>query len=428
MSDPTTAAPAVAPDRRKPALLAVTAAALLAAAGYGTWWALTQRHFEHTDNAYVHAPLVQVTAQQGGTVLAVLVDDTDTVAAGAPLVKLDPADARLALERAESTLARTVREVRTMYATNAAHEATVRLREAEVARVQTDLARAADDLRRRLPLRASGAVSGEELQHAEAAVAAARSALAGAESALAAAREQAASHRALTDGTPVERHPGVEQAAAAVREAWLALQRTELTAPVAGQVARRNVQPGQRIAAGTALMTLVPLEQLWVEANFKEPQLRRMRVGQPATLHADVYGQRFAFRGRVAGFGAGTGAAFALLPAQNATGNWVKVVQRLPVRIELDRAALAERPLRVGLSMEVEVDVADGSGAPLAATAAVRPGPRAALPETTTAEADALVRRIIAAHLGPAPASPRRGAAPLATVSPREGAVSAPMR
>ena len=394
-------APAIAASRRKPALLAVAALTLLVAGAYGAYWALALRQHESTDNAYVQAPVVQITPQVSGTVLAVLADDTDVVKQGTPLVKLDPSDARLALERAEAQLAQTVREVRTLYVNNAALAASVRAREAEAARLEAEVARAADDVARRRPLMASGAVGGEEMKHAETALASARSALAGAQSALAAAREQAASNRALTEGTAVEKHPNVQRAAAAVREAWLALQRTELPAPVSGQVAKRTVQVGQRVAAGTPLMTVIPLEQVWVEANFKEVQLRQMRIGQPVKLKADLYGSKVEYDGRIAGLGAGTGAAFALLPAQNATGNWIKVVQRVPVRVELDAKQLAEHPLRVGLSMEANVDVSKQEGAPLLASAVSRPSATQVL-DAPGEEADKIVRGIIAANLGKA--------------------------
>ncbi len=400
MSDPIPSpAPAVPAARRKPALIAVAAATLLAGAAYGAWWALVLRHHEATDNAYVQAPVVQITPQVGGTVLAVLADDTDVVKAGAPLVRLDPSDAKLALERAEAQLAQTVREVRTLYANNGTLAATIRQREADVLRAQSEVARANDDVMRRRPLAQSGAVGGEEMKHAEATLASAQSALAAAQGALAAAREQAASNQALTEGTRVETHPNVERAAAAVREAWLALQRTELPAPLDGQVAKRSVQVGQRVAAGTPLMTVIPLDQVWVEANFKEVQLRRMRIGQPVKLTADLYGSKVEYDGRIAGLGAGTGAAFALLPAQNATGNWIKVVQRVPVRVELDAKQLAAHPLRVGLSMEATVDVGDDGGAPLLGQAVSRSQVTTAF-EPSAAEADRIVQQIIAGNLG----------------------------
>ena len=395
-------APAVPAHKRKPALLAVAGITLALGLAYGGYWALYQRHFEATDNAYVQAPVVQITPQVGGTVLAVLADDTDAVKAGQALVRLDPADAKLALERAEAQLAQTVREVRTLYANNATFNATIRLREAEVARMQSDVSRAADDVNRRKPLLASGAVGGEEMKHAETSLASAKSAVAGALSALSAAQEQAASNRVLTEGTSVEKHPNVERAAAAVREAFLALQRTEVLAPVTGQVARRTVQVGQRIAAGTPLMSVVPLEQVWVEANFKEVQLRQMRIGQPVKLTADLYGSKIEYSGRVAGVGAGTGAAFALLPAQNATGNWIKVVQRVPVRVELDAKELAQHPLRIGLSMEATVDIAPQTGAPVLGAATPRASSKTEVFEVQSAEADRRVKAIIASNLGKA--------------------------
>jgi membrane fusion protein (multidrug efflux system) len=394
-------APAVSASKRKPALLAVAGITLLAGLAYGAYWALYLRHYESTDNAYVQAPVVQVTPQVGGTVLAILADDTDIVKAGQPLVRLDPSDAKLALDRAQAQLAQTVREVRTTYANNGALDANIGLRQAEVARMQSEVARATEDVNRRRPLVATGAVGGEEMTHAVTALASAKSALAGAQSALAAAQEQAVSNKALTEGTSVENHPSVQRAAAAVREAYLALQRTELPAPVSGQVAKRTVQVGQRIQPGAPLMSVIPLDQVWVEANFKEVQLRQMRIGQPVTLHADVYGDKIEYRGRVAGLGAGTGSAFALLPAQNATGNWIKVVQRVPVRVELDAKQIADHPLRVGLSMEASVDIADQAGAPVAAAATTaRSSSTTQAFNEPPAAADRMVHDIIAANLG----------------------------
>ena len=397
--------------KRTRAMLGVASVTLLAAIGYGTYWWMYQRHYESTDNAYVQAPIVQITPQVTGTVLAVLADDTDIVKAGQALVRLDPTDARLALERAESQLAQTVREVRTLYANNDALSANIRMREAEVARVQADVARATDDVNRRKPLLATGAVGGEEMKHAETALTSLQSALAGARSALAAAQEQAASNRALTEGTSVDKHPNVERAGAAVREAYLALQRVELPAPVTGQVAKRTVQVGQRVAPGTPLMSVIPLEQVWVEANFKEVQLRQMRIGQPVKLTADLYGNKIEYNGHVAGVGAGTGAAFALLPAQNATGNWIKVVQRVPVRVELDAKQLAEHPLRVGLSMDATVDIAQQTGAPVLSANVPRASSRTDVFEVQTGEADRLVREIIAVNSGKQVAARSRASA-----------------
>jgi len=345
-----------------------------------------------------------------GTVVAILADEADVVKPGQPLVRLDAADAQVALQRAEAQLAQTVREVRTVYANNATLAAQITVREADLTRTQGDVQRAQDDLNRRKPLLASGAVGQEEVAHASAQLATSRAAQAGALSALAAAREALAANQSQTDGTRLAQHPAVAQAAARVREAYLALRRSELPAPLGGVVARRSVQIGQRVAAGTPLMTVVALDQLWVDANFKEAQLRQLRIGQAATLTADVYGSKVVFKGRVAGLGAGTGSAFALLPAQNATGNWIKVVQRVPVRITLDPAQLAAHPLRVGLSMEVTVDVGDTSGKTLADAPRSTPVAQTTVFDVLTAAADAEVARIIVAHGGAA-------AAPVAAVA-----------
>jgi membrane fusion protein (multidrug efflux system) len=407
-----------ASNRRK-ALSLIAAVVLLAAAGYGAYWALVLNHVESTDNAYVQGNLVQITPLVGGTVVAILADDTDMVKAGQPLVRLDPADARVALEQAEAQLAQSVREVRTMYANNGTLGAQVGLRQAEVARAQSEVQRALDDVNRRQPLLASGAVGKEELAHAAAQLSSSRSALVAAQSALAAARESLGANQSMTDGTSIVEHPGVQRAAARVREAYLAVQRATLPAPVAGMVARRSVQIGQRVAAGAPLMTVVALDALWVDANFKEGQLRHLRIGQPATLTADVYGKKVDYHGRIAGLGAGTGAAFALLPAQNATGNWIKVVQRVPVRVLLDPAELAAHPLRVGLSMEVDVDVADTSGKTLADAPRAQPVAQTTVFDQASQAADAEVARVVQANLGGRPlAKPAAGAKPVAGLQP----------
>ena len=409
MSQPTPnapeAAPAAAPGRKK-ALTLVAAAVVLGGIGYGAYYALVANHFEHTDNAYVQANVVQITPQVAGTVVAIAADDTDKVKAGQVLVKLDQADARVALDQAQAQLAQTVREVRTLFANNGSLEAQIRLRQADVTRTQTEVARAQDDVNRRAPLLASGAVGKEEYNHATAQLAAARSAQAGAESALSAAREQLMSNQSLTDGTTVDQHPNVARAAARVRETYLALQRAALPAPVDGYVAKRSVQVGQRVQAGSPVMALVTLDQPWVDANFKESQLQRIRIGQPATLTADVYGQKVTYHGKVVGLGAGTGAAFSLLPAQNATGNWIKVVQRVPVRLSLDEAEVKAHPLRVGLSMEVEVDVAQQDGPVLAQNPREHAVAQTAVFDALQKDADALVRRIIDANLGRGRAAP----------------------
>jgi membrane fusion protein (multidrug efflux system) len=391
MSDAAKEKPPLSGHGRRRALWTLALVVLLVALGWGYYWWTTLRFIESTDNAYVQAPLVQITPLVDGTVVEVLADDTDRVAADQPLVRLDPTDARLALERSQAALAQAVREVRVMRAQDGSLDAQSKLKRAEVERYRAEVARAEDDVARRRALIGSGAVSDEDMKHADTTLATARSALAASLSAHAAVEQQALGNLALSDGTRIDGHPNVLRAAAALREAWLALRRSELRAPQAGQVARRTVQVGQHVAAGAVLMSLIPLDKAWVEANFKEAQLRRMRIGQPVTLHADAYGSAVEYRGRIVGIGAGTGATFALLPAQNATGNWIKVVQRVPVRIELTDGPLADYPLRVGLSMlaTVHLDGEDATAAPPRAASA------AAARATELAEADALVRRII---------------------------------
>ena len=397
-------APAPGNNKRRRALTALAATVAVAGAGWGAYEWLVASHYESTDNAYVQGNVIQITPQIGGTVMAIMADDTDLVKTGQPLVQLDPADAKVALDQAEAALAQAVRQVRTLYANNGSLAAQVSLRQADIVKAQSDIARAQDDLKRRQALSGNGAVSKEELNHAETALANAKSALASAQAGVVAAREQLASNQSLTEGTTVEQHPSVQAAAAKVREAYLATQRVALPAPVEGYVAKRTVQLGQRVAAGTPMMSIVPLNQVWVDANFKEVQLRNIRLDQPVKLTADVYGKKVEYTGHVAGLGVGTGAAFALLPAQNATGNWIKVVQRVPVRIALDAEQLKANPLRVGLSMDVEVDVRQKGGKTLA------DAPRAtALAQTQVYSqldqgADAEVQRIIAANLGRAPA------------------------
>jgi membrane fusion protein (multidrug efflux system) len=339
-----------------------------------------------TEDAFVGGNVVAVTAQVGGVATAINADDTDSVEAGNVLVQLDDIDAQLALDRAKAQLAQTVRQVRTRFAAARQSGAAVALR-------RIDLARAQADLNRRQELRGSGAVSGEEVEHAEQAVRAAAAALdqAGA--------QQGAS-QALVDHLSVPQDPDVMAAAAQLRDAWIAVYRTRVPAPVSGVVGKRNVQLGQKISPGVALMSVVPLDHLWVEANFKESQLGDIRIGQPVTLTADLYGGRVSYRGTVLGQQAGTGGAFALLPAQNATGNWIKVVQRVPVRISLDPAQVSAHPLQLGLSMKVTVDTAHQDG-PRLTSAAGGPdhGEHTDVYANPLARADAVVRQVIQANL-----------------------------
>ncbi|MDB5765493.1 MAG: emrA2 [Collimonas fungivorans] len=389
--NPSPAAAAPAPvaangnGKRRSLLIGVTIALIIVLIAYGIWWFIYARHYENTDDAYVGGNVVQVTPQVGGTVLAINTDDTELVQAGKPLVELDKADAKVALDQAEAQLAQTVRQVRTLFVNNNALVSNVTARTSELERARADLAR-------RQQLISTGAVSKEELDHAKVAVQ-------GAEAALQATREQLASNRVLTDHTTVEQHPNVQNAAAQVRNAYINLARTTLLAPTTGYVAKRSVQVGQRVAAGTPLLSIVPLNALWVDANFKEVQINNMRIGQPVTLKSDLYGSKIEYHGKVVGLAAGTGSAFALLPAQNASGNWIKIVQRIPVRISLDAKDLETHPLRIGVSMDATVDIAQTEGTSLTAgTARTTPAYTTDVFDKSGQEADARIASIIAAN------------------------------
>ncbi|AOJ13301.1 HlyD family efflux transporter periplasmic adaptor subunit [Burkholderia vietnamiensis] len=393
MSDPQQNAAGAQPQnngKRKRMMTLLIAVIVIAAIAYGLYYFLVARFHEETDDAYVNGNVVQITPQVTGTVIAVKADDTQTIKAGDPLVVLDPADSQIALQQAEANLAQTVRQVRGLFVNDDQYRAQVALR-------QSDLSKAQDDLRRRLAVAQTGAVSQEEISHA-------RDAVRAAQASVDAAQQELASNRALTANTTIASHPNVMAAAAKVRDAYLANARNVLPAPVTGYVAKRSVQVGQRVSPGTPLMSVVPLNAVWVDANFKEVQLRHMRIGQPVELTADIYGSSAVYHGKVVGFSAGTGSAFSLLPAQNATGNWIKVVQRLPVRIEIDPKDLDKHSLRIGLSMQVDVDIKDERGDQLA-------NAHNTVYETDVFakygdEADAEIARIIAANAGGnAPAS-----------------------
>ncbi len=370
---------------RKLAFLVLGVLVLAAALAWGTHWFLVSRNFETTDDAYVNGDVVQITSQVPGTVVAVDVDDTQGVRRGQLLAELDPADARIALNATEAQLARAVRDVRGRFAQRDALRA-------QIAQRQADLQRAQHDLDRRVGLLSDGAVSGEELSHA-------RDALSVAHAALDAAREQLNATDAQIQGTTIADNPEVLNAEQGVRNAALALRRTQLRAPVGGVIDKRSVQVGQRVAPGAPLMVVVPLTRVWVDANFKEAQLRDMRVGQPVTLHSDLYGGSVAFHGKLAGMAAGSGSAFALLPAQNASGNWIKIVQRVPVRIALDADDLRTHPLRVGLSMAVRVDVQDTSGALVSDQVSTKPLPTLGS-DGDDPQLEAQIRTIIAQNAG----------------------------
>jgi membrane fusion protein (multidrug efflux system) len=387
-SSPTAQTAPAGNSKRRGLLIAVTIILLIVLIAYAIWWSLFARHFESTDDAYVAGNVVQVTPQVGGTVLAINADDTELVQAGKPLVELDRSDAKVALDQAEAQLAQAVREVRTLYVNNGTLEANVKLRMDEVER-------ASADLKRRQELAGTGAISKEEVEHA-------RSALQSAEAALQATREQLSANRVLTDRTSVAKHPNVLRAAGQVQAAYLAFARTTLPAPITGYVARRSVQVGQRIAAGTPLLSIVPLNALWVDANFKEVQVAHMRIGQPVTLRSDIYGSDVVYHGKVLGLAAGTGAAFALLPSQNASGNWIKIVQRIPVRIALAPAELETHPLRIGLSMQIKVDIANDDGTSLTISGPVRTDAayKTAVFDKAGQDADTLIARIVADNSG----------------------------
>jgi membrane fusion protein (multidrug efflux system) len=368
--------------RTRSLAIAGTAFALVAAA-WAAYAMLYGQYHESTDDSYVQANLVYVNAQVAGTVTALGADDNQSVRAGQTLVTLDHADASVALADADARLAETVRQVRGLQ--GAVDEAA-----AVVAQRRTDLVRARDDLARRAQLAGTDSLAAEELQHATQAVAAAQDALAVAERQLERARAPVA-------GATLRQNPSVLRARAACVQAALAAQRNDVQAPTDGVVARRSVQVGQHVAAGSALLAVVPLQGAWIDANFKEPQLRHIRVGQPATIGTDLYGGHIEYHGTVASIAAGSGGAFSLLPPQNATGNWIKVVQRVPVRIALDPKELAAHPLRVGLSTDVTIDTTrrgdrDVPGQPLPGASLATQVFDAQL-HTAEARADALTAR-----------------------------------
>jgi membrane fusion protein (multidrug efflux system) len=357
---------------------------VIAVIGAALWWMVAGQYRETTEDAYVDGNVVAVTAQVTGVVTAIGADDTDYVKAGSNVVKLDDTDARLALARAEAQLARSVRMVRAQYANVGQTRANVELREVELSKAKADLAR-------RHELLASGAISGEEVKHAEDAVRAATAALG-------VATQQVAGSSALIGRTTVAANPDVLAAASQVRDAWIAVYRTDVPAPVTGMVTKRNVQLGQKINPGVSLMSVVPLDHLWVNANFKESQLRHIRIGQKVELVADVYGDDVVYHGTVVGQDAGTGSAFSLLPAQNATGNWIKVVQRVPIRIALDPQQVAKHPLQLGLSMKVTVATRQRDGSRLVTAGSQEHGYSTEVFAHQLASADAVVDKIIAAN------------------------------
>jgi membrane fusion protein (multidrug efflux system) len=373
-------------SRRGFLLKGLVAVLVLAAIGWGVWYFVEGRWYEDTDDAYVNGNLVQITPQVTGTVITIGADDGDLVHAGDVLVKLDPADADVALAQARANLASTVRKVRGLYSNVSGAQSEVAVRKVAVDK-------AMQDYNRRRDLAKSGAISAEELSHA-------MDALTSAQSALTSAQQQLQTNKVLVDDTVVASHPDVQTAAAKVRAAYLDDVRTSLLAPVDGYVAKRSVQLGQRLAPGTPLMAVVPLHGVWIDANFKETQLGNMRIGQPVEIRADVYGGSVTYQGKVESLGVGTGSAFSLLPAQNATGNWIKIVQRVPVRVFFtDPKQLEEHPLRIGLSTKVSVNLHDTSGPLLAKQAPTQPAFSTDVYKQQLAKADGMIADIIHANM-----------------------------
>ena len=353
MSSPEEMQQTQAPQRnkkrqRRNALVFLTLIFIAIGVGWAVYWYLVLRHYESTDNAYVAGNQVQIQSQVSGSVMTVNVDNTDFVKSGTVLVELDPRDAELALDKAKTELANSVRQTRQHIINSRQLQANIDVKRSELSRLQ-------NDLKRREVLGNSNLIGKEELQHA-------RESVVSAKAALDMAVEQYNANQAIVLNTSIEKQPAVEQAATQVRNAWLTLQRTKIVSPVDGYVSRRSVQIGSQITPSTPLMAIVPSSGMWIDANFKETQLADMRIGQPAKVTADFYGKDVVFNGTVVGLNMGTGSAFSLLPAQNASGNWIKVVQRLPVRIALDPAQLEERPLRIGLSTEVTIDTLNKDG------------------------------------------------------------------
>jgi membrane fusion protein (multidrug efflux system) len=369
-------------ERRRKGFLWLGVALVIMALLYGGWWLLSGRFTESTDDAYVAGNIVAVTSRENATVTALYADNTQAVHQGQLLIEMDPSVADVNMRAAEANLARAARSVRGTFASADSYSA-------QLAQSQVALTQAQSDYKRRQAAQ-SGAVSGEELGHARDAVAAAQAAVNSARGAMAQAQSGIA-------GVDVAHNPDVLAAEAQLRAAAIALAHMKLVAPVDGVIAQRTVQVGQRVNAGAPLMAVVPLSNVWVDANFKEGQLARMRLGQPVAVTTDLYGSKVIYHGHIAGLGAGSGSAFALLPAQNASGNWIKIVQRVPVRIALEPAELKDNPLRIGLSVRAQVDISDESG-PRVAGAPVTGVMRGNTGEDIGAKVDAQVAKILAAN------------------------------
>ncbi|MFE8048210.1 multidrug efflux MFS transporter periplasmic adaptor subunit EmrA [Brenneria goodwinii] len=371
---------------RKVAMLLLTGIFIIIAIAYLFYWLLVLRHFESTDDAYVAGNQIQIMAQVSGSVTDVNFDSTDLVKKGDVLVSIDPTDAEQAFERAKTTLANSVRQTHQLIITGKQYQANIALRQTQWQQAQTDL-------KRRVTLGNVDAIGREELQHA-------RDAVETAKAQYDVAVQQYNANQAMVLNTPVAQQPQVLQAAAQVRDAWLALQRTKIRSPIDGFVSRRAVQIGQRITPSTSLIAVVPAHHIWVDANFKETQLENIRIGQRVTVVSDMYGDNVKYSGKVVGMDMGTGSAFSLLPAQNATGNWIKVVQRLPVRIELNDRDVAQHPLRIGLSALVTVDTQNRDGLVLANTVRTEPLYQTSALTLDLAPVNAIIADVIHANAG----------------------------
>ena len=335
-------------QQRKKGLSIFILLLLLISVGSVAYWYFFIKGFEETEDAYVSGNQVMVSAQVAGNISKINVDNMDPVQAGDVLLELDDTNAKLSFEQAKSNLANAVRQVSQLNYTVKQLKSAVRANEITLAQAQ-------GNLNRRVQLVKDGAIDKESFQHAKEAVELAKANLT-------TSQNQLGANQALLLDRPLSEQPQIQSAVSNLKQAWLNLERTKIRSPIKGYVARRNAQVGQAVSVGGALMAVVTTDQMWLDANFKETQLTHMRIGQPVEIHFDLYGKDKTFNGKVVGIEMGTGSAFSLLPTQNATGNWIKVVQRVPVRIQLDPQQLAENPLRIGLSATVKVNVTDSQG------------------------------------------------------------------
>ena len=335
-------------QQRKKGLSIFILLLLLIAIGSAAYWFFFIKGFEETEDAYVSGNQVMVSAQVAGNISKINVDNMDPVQAGDVLLELDDTNTKLSFEQAKSNLANAVRQISQLNYTVKQLKSAVRANEITLAQAQ-------GNLNRRVQLVKDGAIDKESFQHAKEAVELAKANLT-------TSQNQLEANQALLLDGPLSEQPQIQSAVSNLKQAWLNLERTKIRSPIKGYVARRNAQVGQAVSVGGALMAVVTTDQMWLDANFKETQLTHMRIGQPVKIHFDLYGKDKTFDGKVVGIEMGTGSAFSLLPTQNATGNWIKVVQRVPVRIQLDPQQLAENPLRIGLSATVKVNVSDSQG------------------------------------------------------------------